>query len=55
MNYLNNDGMVDSTINRAESGDGQHKSRITPDIANRLTARYGEIVEDQLTKALARH
>ncbi|ENZ4827627.1 hypothetical protein ACGLDM_004712, partial [Salmonella enterica subsp. enterica serovar Braenderup] len=51
MNYLNNDGMVDSTINRANLGMG-NTSRITPDIANRLTARYGEIAEDQLTKAL---
>ncbi|EKN1665621.1 hypothetical protein PWL12_004907, partial [Salmonella enterica] len=51
MNYLNNDGMVDSTINRANLGMG-NTTRITPDIANRLTARYGEIAEDQLTKAL---
>ncbi|AWN08914.1 putative virion structural protein 8 [Salmonella phage SPAsTU] len=51
MNYLNNDGMTDSTINRANLGMG-NTSRVTPDIANRLTSRYGEIAEDQLTKAL---
>ncbi|HHS7556415.1 TPA: hypothetical protein ACTPQ1_004707 [Salmonella enterica] len=51
MNYLNNDGMTDSTINRANLGMG-NTSRVTPEIANRLTSRYGEIAEDQLTKAL---
>lgn len=51
MNYLNNDGMTDSTINRANLGMG-NTTRVTPDIANRLTSRYGEIAEDQLTKAL---
>lgn len=51
MNYLNNDGMNDSIINRANIGMG-NSSRVTPDIAARLTARYGEIAEDQLTKAL---
>lgn len=51
MNYLNNDGMNDSIINRANLGMG-NTSRVTPDIAARLTARYGEIAEDQLTKAL---
>jgi len=52
MNYLNNDGMVDSTINRAAINMGQGNAKVTPDIANRLISRFGEIAENQLAVAL---
>lgn len=50
MNYLNNDGMIDSTINRSAIGLGEGK--VTPEIANRLISRFGEIAENQLAVAL---
>lgn len=52
MNYLNNDGMVDSTINRAAIGMGEGNAKVTPEIANRLISRFGEIAEDQLASAM---
>lgn len=52
MNYLNNDGMTDSIINRSNLGLG-NTSRITPEIANRLSARCSEIAENEFTRALS--
>ena len=52
MNYLNNDGMIDSTINRAAIGMGEGNAKVTPEIANRLLSRFGEIAESQLATAL---
>lgn len=52
MNYLNNDGMSDSTINRANMGMG-NSSRVSPDISNRLTSRFGELAENQLTESMS--
>lgn len=52
MNYLNNDGMTDSIINRSNLGLG-NTSRITPEIANRLSARCGEIAENEFARALS--
>lgn len=52
MNYLNNDGASDSIINRANLGMGNGQL-VTPDISNRLTARFGELAEGQLADALS--
>lgn len=52
MNYLNNDGATDSIINRANLGMGNGQL-VTPDISNRLTARFGELAEGQLAQALS--
>ncbi|ANZ48657.1 virion structural protein [Erwinia phage vB_EamM_ChrisDB] len=52
MNYLNNDGMIDSTINRAAIGMGEGNAKVTPEIANRLVSRFGEIAENQLALSL---
>jgi len=52
MNYLNNDGMTDSIINRSNLGLG-NTSRITPEIANRLSTRCGEIAENEFARALS--
>ncbi len=52
MNYLNNDDMTDSIINRSNLGLG-NTSRITPEIANRLSARCSEIAENEFTRALS--
>lgn len=52
MNYLNNDGMVDSTINRSAIGLGEGNAKVTPEIANRLISRFGEIAENQLAMSL---
>lgn len=51
MNYLNNDGMIDSVINRSSLGLGE--SMITPEIAQRISSRYGELAEDQLARQLS--
>lgn len=52
MNYLSNDGMADSTINRAALGLNE-SSLASPEIAAKIIARYGELAEDQMTRAIA--
>jgi len=52
MNYLNNDGASDSVVNRANLGMGNGQ-KVTPEISNRLTARFGELAEGQLADALS--
>lgn len=52
MNYLSNDGMADSTINRAALGLNE-SSLATPEIAAKIIARYGELAEDQMTRAIS--
>lgn len=49
-NYLTDTGMADSTINRAYAGLGH--SNFAPEIAQRLSNRFGELAEDYFTEAL---
>ncbi len=49
-NYLSDNGMADSTINRAYSGLGH--SNVAPEIAQRLSNRFGELAEDYFTESL---
>lgn len=49
-NYLTDTGMADSTINRAYGGLGN--SNVAPEIAQRLSNRFGELAEDYFTEAL---
>ncbi|QXO09799.1 hypothetical protein pEaSNUABM38_00077 [Erwinia phage pEa_SNUABM_38] len=52
MNYLTNDGQVDSIVNRASLNLGNQGS-VSPDIANKLIARYGELAEDQMSRMIS--
>lgn len=52
MNYLTNDGQVDSIVNRTSLNLGNQGS-VSPDIANKLIARYGELAEDQMSRMIS--
>lgn len=52
MNYLNNDGMMDNSVNRAAMGLNE-SSIATPEIASRIVSRYAELAEDQMTRAIS--
>ncbi|ANZ50268.1 putative virion structural protein [Erwinia phage vB_EamM_Phobos] len=52
MNYLTNDGMMDSIVNRASINMGNQQG-VNPDIANRLVSRYGELAEDQMNRMIS--
>lgn len=52
MNYLNNDGQMDSMINRSAMGLNE-SSLATPDIAAKIVGRYAELAEDQMTRAIS--
>lgn len=49
-NYMTDSGMADSTINRSYVGMGG--SNVVPEIANRISSRFGEIAEDYFTQNL---
>ncbi|MGL5397293.1 MAG: hypothetical protein ACRDBQ_18750 [Shewanella sp.] len=52
MNMLNSTGGPDSVINRASLGLADGIQTYTPEIANRLLSRFGEVAETQLASAL---
>jgi hypothetical protein len=51
-NYLNDSSQADNAIGRAYIGLGN--SSMAPDIANRISNRFGELAEDYFTDAMAR-